>query len=309
MGHLVRKNRHAQDREHDAALGRRRAGKDAGDGGRRRKGRRVGRQLHPGAPYVRAGLPAQGDPRRSVRAGDGVQARLGLPGARGPVPAPRGGQARKSWIWTAARATTCSGSGSQGTASCAACRSGCSGGIPKAVAVADPAGTIANFAGSERGVERALARRRLSMHCRLVVDEQVAAGCGRTARPVPTTRAPQSITSLRPAGPAAGGDIRWPELVGATTCLAGEFRVFCSGSVAGEARRILGWQAREQWLRGRARAGRRYQRMDLIGSLVARTSRFHSAYASAILGLRCAGLIARTLSKRSSLDMREPLAT
>ena len=148
------------------------------------------------------------------------------------------------------------------------------------------------------------------MHCHLVVDEQAAAGC----RPCGAAGSDDKgavIDHVVAAGRSGGPEetSRWPELVGATTRLAGEFRAFCSGSVAGEIRRILGWHAREQWPRGRARAGRRYQRMDLIGSLVARTSRFHSAYASAILGLRCAGLIARTLSKRSSLDMREPLAT
>ena len=170
-----------------------------------------------------------------------------LPG--GPAPAPRGGQARKSCsIWTTARATTRSGSGSQeGTASCAACRSGCSDGIPKAVAVADPAGTIANFAGSERGVERALARRRLSMHCRLVVDEQVAAGC----RPYSAAGSDDKgavIDHVVAAGRSGGLEetSRWSELVGAATRLAGEFRVFCPGSVAGEIRRILGGHAREQ---------------------------------------------------------------
>ena len=117
----------------------------------------------------------------------------------------------------------------------------------KAVTVADPAGTIANFVRSERGVERAFARRRLSMHYHFIVDEQVAAGY-RPYSAVGSDDKGTVIDHIMVAGRSGGLEeiSQWSDLVGATTRLAGEFRVFCPSSVAGEIRRILGGHAREQ---------------------------------------------------------------
>ena len=53
----------------------------------------------------------------------------------------------------------------------------------------------------------------------------------------------------------------------------------------------------------------RHHRTDSIGMPMSRTSFSHAACALAMLSFRCAGLIERTLSKRSSFGRLEPLAT
>ena len=168
----------------------------------------------------------------------------------------------------------------------------------KSTTVADSHNAIPAFISAHEEVKKAFERHRLSMDYYFIGDEHVAAGYRPYSAADSDKKGPQSTTSWWPAKADGwrrypGGRISW----GRRQCWLASRG--CSALASLRGRSGAFWEG----------AGEHHHRTDSIGMSMSRTSFFHAACAPAILSFRCVGLIERTLSKRSSFDRLEPLAT